>query len=82
MTYIQETNNIQGNQHILIGVFSFVTGEEMEHTDPLKKVLNEPKYRKSCGELTVTTRVTMIRDWIDDVLTDGAVFCVHGKNAG
>ena len=33
MTYIQETNNIQGNQHVLIGVFSWVTGEEIKNLD-------------------------------------------------
>ena len=81
MTYIQETNNIQGNQHILIGVTSWGTGEEVEHVDPLLEILGEPKPRKPCGELDVSARVTHVQEWIYNVL-DGAVFCEHGSNAG
>ena len=82
MTYIQETNTIQGNQHILIGVFSWVTGEEIKNLDPLIfGVTGGEKITKRCGEKTVSTRVTHVREWIDSILNNEGIFCVHGITA-
>ena len=71
----------KGDQHVVIGVVSTVTGPPVP---PWSRFLELffPKKRKNCGTNTAFCRVSEARDWIEQTLQERhAENCHYGLDA-
>ena len=71
----------KGDQHVVIGVVSTVTGPPVP---PWSRFLELffPKKRRNCGRNTAFCRVSEARDWIEQTLQERhAEYCHYGLDA-